>query len=44
MISFAIFFDHPLKGKGESKKILTLKQGQRFTDEYTLEFQTLAAG
>lgn len=36
-------FDHPVKGKEASKRLLSLNQGARSVAEYSVEFRTLAA-
>lgn len=36
-------FDHPVKGKEASKRLLTLTQGARSVAEYSVDFRTLAA-
>lgn len=36
-------FDHPVKGKEASKRLLNLSQGPRSVAEYSVEFRTLAA-
>lgn len=36
-------FDHPVKGKDASKRLLTLHQGTRSVAEYSVEFRTLSA-
>ena len=36
-------FDHPVKGREASKKLLTLSQGSRSVAEYSVDFRTLAA-
>lgn len=35
-------FDHPLRGKDASKRLLSLHQGMRSVAEYSVEFRTLA--
>lgn len=36
-------FDHPVKGRDASKRLLTLHQGTRSVAEYSVEFRTLSA-
>ena len=36
-------FDHPVKGKDASQRLLSLRQGARSVAEYSVDFRTLAA-
>lgn len=36
-------FDHPVRGKDASKRLLSLRQGMRSVAEYSIEFRTLSA-
>lgn len=36
-------FDHPVKGRGASSRLMHIQQGSRSVAEYALEFRTLAA-
>lgn len=35
-------FDHPVRGKDASKRLLSLRQGMRSVAEYSIEFRTLS--